>query len=88
MAVVDWSDACARYVALRDAYYTLIQGGVETLVRFKGPEGEQEVRYSAGNLALLKTEMISAQAECSAETGTPNPNRRFAIRGGAQRRCP
>ena len=85
---VDFSDPCARYVALRDAYYTLLQGGVETLVRFKGPEGEQEVRYSSTKLELLKAEMMQAQSECSAETGTPNPNRRFAIRGGAQRRCP
>lgn len=87
MAVVDWSDPCARYIALRDAYYQLVQGGVETLIRYKGPESEEEVRYSAGKLDLLLSEMRSAQAECSASTGTPNPNRRFAIRGGAQRRC-
>lgn len=84
---VDFSDPCARYAALRDAYYTLLQGGVETLIRYKGPESEEEVRYAATKLDVLKLEMLSAQAECSASTGTTNPNRRFAIRGGAQRRC-
>lgn len=86
MAVIEWDDPCARYAALRDAYFNLLQGGVEILIRYKGPESEEEVRYAATKLDVLKLEMISAQAECSAATGTPNPNRRFAIRGGSQRR--
>lgn len=85
---VDWSDPCARYAALRDAYYATLSGGGETLIRYKGPEGEQEVRYHAQNLELLKTEMVAAQTECAAATGVPNPNRRFAIRAGTQRRFP
>lgn len=84
---VDWDDPCARYAALRDAYYSLLSGGTETLIRRKGPMGEEEVRYGVAKLEVLKLEMIAAQAECSAQNGTPNPNRRFAIRGGAQRRC-
>lgn len=84
---VDWSDACARYAALRDAYYACLSGGGETLIRFKGPEGEQEVRYHAQDLGKLKAEMVAAQTECSAVNGQPNPNRRFAIRGGAMRSC-
>lgn len=87
MAVIDWEDPCAKYAALRNAYYSLLSGGVEILIRYKGPESEEEVRYAATKLDVLKLEMISAQAECSAATGTPNPNRRFAIRGGSQRRC-
>lgn len=85
---VDWSDPCARWAALRDAYYACLSGGGETLIRYKGPEGEREVRYHAQDLSLLKTEMIAAQAECSAVNGQPNPNRRFAIRAGSQRRYP
>lgn len=84
---VNWEDPCARYAALRDAYYSLLSGGTETLIRRKGPVGEEEVRYGAAKLDVLKLEMIAAQAECAASTGADNPNRRFAIRGGAQRRC-
>lgn len=84
---VDWSDPCARAAALSQAYYNTLAGNGETLIRIKGPEGEQEVRYHAQDLATLKTEMVSAQAECAASTSGVNPNRRFAIRGGAKRRC-
>jgi hypothetical protein len=82
---VDFSDPCARYAALRDAYYNLISGGAETLIRYKGPEGEREVRFQAANINFLRSEMQSAQAECLALTSGVNPNRRFAIRGGSRR---
>lgn len=85
MAAVDWDSPCARYAALRDAYYTIVQGGGETMIRIQGPEGEQEVRYHAVDLDTLRNEMNSAQAECSATTSGTNPRRRFAIRGGSQR---
>lgn len=88
MAVVDWTDACARAAALRTAYFALISGGGESLIRYRGPEGEREVRYQAANISILKTELQSAEAECAALTGTVSPNRRFAIRAGARRDCP
>lgn len=86
MAAVNWDDPCARYAALRDAYFSIVSGGGETLIRIKGPDGEQEVRYHAADLDTLRNEMNSAQAECAASTQGVNPRRRFAIRGGAQRR--
>jgi hypothetical protein len=85
-ATVQWEDPCARYAALRDAYYSIVSGGGETFIRIKGPEGEQEVRYHAVDLPTLLNEMQSAEAECAASTQGVNPRRRFAIRGGAQRR--
>lgn len=88
MAVVDWTDPCARYAALRTAYFAALSGGSETLIRYKGPEGEREVRYHSQDLELLKSEMAIAQAECAALTGSVNPGRRFAIRLGSQRRYP
>jgi hypothetical protein len=84
---VDWSDPCARAAALTAAYFNLLQGSGETLIRIKGPEGEQEVRYHSPDLGKLKTEMVAAQAECAAATSGVNPNRRYAIRAGAKRRC-
>jgi hypothetical protein len=85
MAVVDWSDPCARYAALRDAYFELVRGNGETLIRQKAPEGEQEVRYHPADLNTLRAEMSVAQAECAALNGSTNPRRRFAIRAGSQR---
>jgi hypothetical protein len=85
MATVQWDDPCARYAALRDAYYQIVSGGGETLIRQKGPDGEQEVRYHAADLETLRTEMNSAQAECAAPSAGTNPRRRFAIRAGSQR---
>lgn len=82
---VDFSDPCARWAALRDAYYQLISGTNESLVRYKGPNGEQEVRFSAGNIDALRTEMNAAENACALKNGTANPNRRYAIRGGARR---
>lgn len=85
MAAVQWEDPCARYAALRDAYYLLLAGNGETLIRQKGPEGEQEVRYHPADLNMLRAEMTAAQAECTAAQGGNNPRRRFAIRGGSMR---
>jgi hypothetical protein len=83
---IDFSDPCARAAALQAAYFNLVQGNGETLIRIKGPEGEQEVRYHSPDLGTLKTEMVAAQAECAAATSGVNPNRRYAIRAGAKRR--
>lgn len=85
---VNWDDPCARYAALRDAYYLLVSGAQETVVYNKGPETEQQVEYAKTDLTRLATEMASAQAECQASMGGTNPRKRYAIRGGAFRRFP
>lgn len=85
MAIPDFSDPCQRFAALRDAYYLLISGAQESLVRYKGPNGEQEVRFGPGNVDALKSEMNSAEGACAVVNGTTNPNRRYAIRAGARR---
>lgn len=88
MAAVDWTDPCARALALRNAYYALISGEGEQLIRQRGPETEREVRFAKTNIELLKSELAAAEAECAAANGTLPTRRRFAIRGGALRRCP
>ena len=85
MAIPDFSDPCARFAALRDAYYLLISGAQESLVRYRGPNGEQEVRFGPGNIDALKVEMNAAENACYVKNGVANPNRRYAIRGGTRR---
>lgn len=80
---VDWTDACARAAALREAYFALVQGG-ETMVRVRNGEHEQEVRYGQANMTTLLRELRIAEAECAAATGGTT-GRRFAIRLGARR---
>lgn len=82
---VDFTDPCARYTALSTAYFNLIAGANETLIRMKGPNGEQEVRFGPGKLDLLKAEVDAAQNACAVANGTANPSRRYAIRAGARR---
>lgn len=82
---VDFSDPCQRANALRDAYFSLISGANESLIRYKGPNGEQEVRFGQGKVELLKAELQSAEAACAVASGAANPNRRYAIRAGARR---
>lgn len=87
MAVINWTDPCARASALRAAYFDLIRGAGETLIRHSTSEGDQEVRYRAGDVHTLRSELAQAEAECAALTGglPPARARRFAIRGGARR---
>jgi hypothetical protein len=85
---VDFSDPCQRAAALRDAYFALISGAQESLIRYRGPNGEQEVRFGPGKVDLLKSEWQAAENACNVANGTANPNRRYAIRAGARRPNP
>lgn len=85
MAVIDWTDACARAAALREAYYNAVQGGGETSIRYRGPNGERHVTFGQGNMESLLSELRIAEQECAASTGTLAASRRFSIRGGALR---
>lgn len=82
-APVDWTDPCARAATLSNAYYALLSGQQEQVVRTRSGESEDEVRFAAANLDALRSEMQAAQAECAALTGTPNRRRRFAIQAGS-----
>jgi gpW len=83
---VDWTDPCARLAALQGAYYNLISGQSESLVRYKGPEGEREVRFAIANLDDLRAEIQVASAACAVVNGQPDPGRRYSIRGRGRRR--
>ena len=77
---VDWTDPCARATALREAYFALVSGDRESLIRTRTGEGEREVRFQAANLDTLKRELTAAEAECKAVAdGKP---RRFAFTAG------
>jgi hypothetical protein len=82
---VDFSDPCQRFAALRDAYYNLISGANESLIRYKGPNGEQEVRFGP---ASRRAEDRNGKRgkRLRVANGAANPNRRYAIRAGARRR--
>lgn len=80
---VDWTNPCAKAQALRDAYFALISGAAESLIRHSTTEGDQEVRFARTDVDKLKAEMIAAEEDCIRSTGgTPTP-RRSAIRLGA-----
>jgi hypothetical protein len=86
VAVVDWSDPCAKAGALTSAYYALLQGQQEVEIRTRTLDAEEVVRFSAPNLDALRTEMQAAASACAKQTGQPDPNRRFAITCGGARR--
>jgi hypothetical protein len=84
---IDWTDPCQRAAALRAAYYQLLSGSMETLIRNKGPDGERESRYAQADITKLKAELDAAEEACLRASGqTPAP-RRHAITLGARRRC-
>lgn len=76
---VDWNDPCARAIALREAYYSLVSGQQEVVIETRTLDAMDRVQFSAPNLASLRAEMERAESECAASTGATNPNRRHAI---------
>lgn len=78
--------ACDMAAFLREAYFNLVAGGAEKVIRYKGPNGEREVQYSQANLTSLQAELQKWENACANAT---NPNdmkpARFAIRGGSVR---
>lgn len=78
-------EPCTAALELRKVYYSLLQGGGEKLIRYRGPNGEREVQFNSINIAELKAELLRLDGLCAAATGT-NPNRRFAIRAGSLRK--
>lgn len=81
---VDWTDPCARAVALRSKYYELLAGGGGQIasIRF----ADREVTYATGSAGLseLREEMLAAEQECeAAATGRPQ---RHAMRLGSYRK--
>lgn len=86
MATIDWSNACARSAALRDAYYRLVSGAQEVEISTRTNDAEERVKFSPANIGALKAEMTAADEACQRANGlTPAP-RRFAMRLGATRR--
>lgn len=83
-APVDWTDPCARYAALRTAYFEAARGQRKS-IHFQSGDTSQSVEYSPADMSVLKTEMDTAQRECQLAQGVAAPPQRFAIQAGSRR---
>jgi hypothetical protein len=79
---------CLMAAYLSEIYYSAVAGGQETLIRSRGADSEEEVRYNKMDLATLRDEMNRAQDKCNEANGVVTTPRRFAITAGARRRFP
>lgn len=81
---IDWSDPCARALALTNAYYAALAGEREVEIRTRTFDAEELVRFLPVDIEKLRIEMQSAQSECAKARGMRDPNRRFAITAGSR----
>lgn len=73
---IDLSQPCLVWPRLQEAYYRLLAGERETVVRF---DGQREVQLQAVNADALKAEIDRLRIACEAAQGR---RARFAIRAG------
>ena len=78
---------CLMAAYLTEIYYSAVAGGQETLIRSRGADSEEEVRYNKMDLTTLRDEMNRAIDRCNADNGVVVPPRRFAITAGSRRRA-
>ncbi len=73
VVVPDFSDPCAAYQRVREAYYRVIAGGAATWVEIN----DRRVRFTDANADRLEKLMGELKAECEAQkTGG---RRRYAM---------
>lgn len=82
---IDVNDPCALAAFLKEAYFAAISGNTETLIRTRGADSEQEVRYAKMDIATLRAEWQRAQDACDKLNGVVTTPRRFAITAGSRR---
>lgn len=78
---------CDLAAYLREVYLRHVSGEAETLIRDRGADSEQEVRYGKMDLNLLRSELQRAEDACAASQGQVVKPRRFAITAGSRRTC-
>jgi len=86
---IDWTDACARAAALRDAYFALVSGSKAQSVAYQDAGVQRSVTYASSkiDLARLRDEIRAAEEEClTGEPASTISTKRYAIRGGSLRR--
>jgi hypothetical protein len=85
--MVDWTalTPCQLAAALKQAYYDLLTGQKEEVVRARGPNAEDEVKFTKANINDLWAQYVAAQAECDG-AGVDSPTRRRAFRLGSRQR--
>jgi len=80
----DWCAICAQ---LRDAYYSLISGGMANKILTRSLDAQEEIGFSRINIDVLKPEMDKACSFCEAINGLATLPRRFAISAYHKMRC-
>lgn len=83
----DWTNACERADALRDAYYALLSGKKAQSITYQDVGVQRTVTYMSTQVDLtrLRDELRAAEEECA--TGDKVASKaRYAMRGGALRR--
>lgn len=83
--MIDWTDPCARALKLRESYYSLVSGTAEVSYQYQAEGVLRAVTWAKADLSRLESEMLRAEAECSALGGVAAKPRRFAIQGGFRR---
>lgn len=77
---IDYSDPCAAFTRLSEAYYALLEGRRVELTEFETGGGtRRRVQFTKANAELIRAEMRRLEAECKRVRGH---RPRFAIRGG------
>lgn len=85
---VDWTDPCARAIALRDAYYRALSGDQEIEIEARSGDGYEHVKFNKADLTRLEAEWKRAEDECAVKCGkTPTPRRHAMTLGARGRRC-
>jgi hypothetical protein len=82
------TDPCLLAAWLKEIYFGAVTGSQETLIRSRGADSEQEVRYNRMDLATLRLELQRAEDDCRAQQGLPPLVRRFAVTAGSRRLLP
>jgi hypothetical protein len=68
------SDPCAEAARLRELRTAIVTGRSESQIRF----GDEEVRYTAADLAALDRLIAETERACAVSLGRPLPRRRYA----------
>lgn len=77
----NWDDPCARWLALRNAFFEITAGNNASAISYTSNGVARSVSYSVHDLSNLKQEVDKAEAECK----TGQPLRRMAFTFGHRR---
>lgn len=77
---IDYSDPCAAYERLQNAYYALLEGRQPSLTEFEvGTGTRRRVEFAQVNANLIRQELARLRRECERKRGVYS---RRVTRGG------